>query len=138
MKRDLMSELQQRSRLTFLKCRAPCAAAVANGQSPPRGPPTAASPALWGAATPPSARVQPHVLGPRPDRAAARSHKIDRLPLIVLRKRSSLTSFHPTPLGSSSLLQVSINSEEVQSSGGSETVWRLRTTAVQTEGCRRD
>src|SRR5882762_817660 len=39
----------------------------------------------------------------------------DRLPLIVVRKRSSLTSFHPTPHGSSSLLQVSINSEEVHS-----------------------
>jgi hypothetical protein len=35
---------------------------------------------------------------------------------LVLRKRSSLTSFHPTPPGSSSLLQVSINSEEVQTS----------------------
>src|SRR6202011_4261151 len=37
----------------------------------------------------------------RPDRATSRSHKIDRLPLIVVRKRSSLTSFHPTPPGSS-------------------------------------
>src|ERR1700730_14439129 len=130
MKRNLMSELQQRSRSTFLKCRAPCATArspVANGQSPRLDPPTAASPALWGAATPPSARAQPHVVPPndatlnraaelcghRPDRATARSYKIDRLPLIVVRKRSSLTSFHTTPPGSSSLLQVSINSEEV-------------------------
>src|SRR6266446_8018665 len=67
MKRNLMSELQQRSRSTFLKCRAPCANArspVADGQSPRRGPPTAASPALWGAATPPSARAQPHVVPP--------------------------------------------------------------------------
>src|SRR6266540_2536112 len=79
MKRNLMSELQQRSRSTFLKCRAPCASArspAANGRSLPHGPPTAASPALSGAASP--------------------------------------TSFHPTPPGSSSLLQVSINSEEVQ------------------------
>jgi hypothetical protein len=36
------------------------------------------------------------------------------LPLVVVRKRPTLTSFHPTPPGSSSLLQVSINSEEVQ------------------------
>jgi hypothetical protein len=35
------------------------------------------------------------------------------LPFIVVRKRPTLTSFHPTPPGSSSLLQVSINSEEV-------------------------
>src|SRR5204862_6548894 len=32
------------------------------------------------------------------------------------RQRPALTSFHPTPPGSSSLLQVSINSEEVQPS----------------------
>src|SRR2546429_7483011 len=57
--------------------------------------------------------AQAKFLGHRPDRAAARSHQIDRLPLIVLRKRPALTSFHPTPPGSSSLLQVSINSEEV-------------------------
>src|ERR1700730_4198366 len=51
MKRNLMSELQRRSRSTFLKCRAPCAIArspAANGQSPQLGPPTAAPPALWG------------------------------------------------------------------------------------------
>jgi hypothetical protein len=53
---------------------------------------------------------RPKLLGDRPDRAAARSDKIDRLPIIVVRKRSSVTSFHPTPPGSSSLLQVSINS----------------------------
>src|SRR6202521_6409807 len=52
-------------------------------------------------------------LGHRTDRAAARSHQIDRLPLVVVRKRPTLTCFHPTPPGSSSLLQVSINSEEV-------------------------
>src|SRR5882672_2310085 len=48
MKRNLISVPQQRSRSTFLKCRAPCAAArslAANGRSPPRDPPTAASPA---------------------------------------------------------------------------------------------
>jgi hypothetical protein len=38
------------------------------------------------------------------------------LPLVVVRKRPTLTSFHPTPPGSPSLLQVSINSEEVQPS----------------------
>src|SRR5882762_2459349 len=67
MKRNLMSELQQRSRSTFLKCRAPCAAVrspVADGKSPPPDPPTAAPPALWGAATPPPARAQPHVAPP--------------------------------------------------------------------------
>src|SRR5882757_10514675 len=51
MKRNLMSDLQQRSRSTFLKCHAPGAIArspVANGQSPQLGPPTAASPALGG------------------------------------------------------------------------------------------
>jgi hypothetical protein len=37
------------------------------------------------------------------------------LPLVVVRERPTLTSFHPTPPGSSSLLQVSISSEEVQS-----------------------
>jgi len=42
------------------------------------------------------------------------SHQIDRLPLIVVRKLSTLTCFHLTPLGSPSQLQVSINSEEVQ------------------------
>src|SRR6266581_6604102 len=40
---------------------------------------------------------------------------LNRLPLVVVRKRPTLTSFHPTPPGSPSLLQVSINSEEVQS-----------------------
>ncbi|WP_225142901.1 hypothetical protein, partial [Bradyrhizobium sp. BRP20] len=40
-------------------------------------------------------------------------YEINRLPLVVIRKRPTLTSFHPTPPGSSSLLQVSINSEEV-------------------------
>jgi hypothetical protein len=35
------------------------------------------------------------------------------LPLVIVRKRPTLTSFHPTPPGSSSLLQVSISSEEV-------------------------
>src|ERR1700692_1690091 len=76
MKRNLISELQQRSRSTFLKCRAPCAAArslAADGRSPPRGPPTAASPALWGAAPPPSALARPHEVQPSaatPNRAA--------------------------------------------------------------------
>src|SRR6267378_7304335 len=58
--------------------------------------------------------AQAKFLGYRPDRTAARSNQIDRLPLVVVRKRPTLTCFHPTPPGSSSLLQVSINSEEVQ------------------------
>src|SRR5450631_4367298 len=73
MKRNLISELQQRSRSTFLKCRAPCAAArslAANGRSLPRDPPTAASPALWGATPPPSAPAQPRAAPPS---AAARN-----------------------------------------------------------------
>src|SRR5437899_6755434 len=57
--------------------------------------------------------AQAKFLGHRPDRTAARSHQINRLPLVVVRKRPPLTTFHPTPPGSSSLLQVSINSEEV-------------------------
>src|SRR5882757_9586053 len=130
MKRNLISELQQRSLSIFVKCRAPCAAArslAANGRSPPRGPPTAASPASWGAATPPSAPgpallypppqhriAQTKFLGDRSDRAATRRDQINCLPLVVIRKRPTLTSFHPTPPGSSSLLQVSISSEEVQ------------------------
>jgi len=36
------------------------------------------------------------------------------LSLVVVRKRSSLTSFHQTPLGSPSLLQVSTELEEAQ------------------------
>src|SRR5712671_7202450 len=39
-------------------------------------------------------------LGHRPDRAATRSDQIDCLPLVVVRKRPTLTSFHPTPPGS--------------------------------------
>src|SRR6516225_3189959 len=131
MKRNLISELQQRLRSTFLKYRAPCAAArslAADGRSPPHGPPTAASPALPGAAPPPSAPAEPHVvphtsqhgiaqtkfLGNRADRATARSHQVNRLSLVVVGKRPPSTSFHPTPPGSPSLLQVSINSEEDQ------------------------
>jgi len=130
----IISELQQRSQWTFLKYRAPCAAAhfpAANGRSPPRGPPTAASPASWGAATLPSAPAWSHVvlptdairnhigqvLGHRSDRATTRCDQINRLPLVVVRRRPTLTSFHPTPPGSSSLLQVSISSEEVHFRG---------------------
>src|SRR6267378_7596590 len=64
--------------------------------------------------TPQYGIAQAKFLGHRPDRAAARSNQIDRLPLIVVAKRPTLTFFHLTPLGSPSLLQVSINSEEVQ------------------------
>src|SRR6266550_2968548 len=103
MKRNLISELQQRSRSTFLKYRAPCEVArslAANGQSPPRGPPQ-------------HGIAQTKLLGHRSDRAATRCDQINRLPLVVVRKRPTLTSFHPTPPDSSSLLQVSISSEEV-------------------------
>src|ERR1700738_1159615 len=104
MKRNLISELQQRSRSTFLKCRAPYAAArslAATAQSPPRGPPTAASPALWGAATPPSAPAQPHVAPPSaanpnhagqvpwpPTRSSGRSKPPDRLLAALLALRA--------------------------------------------------
>src|SRR4029077_4567098 len=147
MKRHLISELQQRSQWTFLKYRAPCAAALsiaANGRSPPRAPPTAGQPpprrappppaghaCLRGGAPPRGRRLPPgptllhpspqngiaqaKSLGHRPDRAATRSHQIDRLSLVVVCKRGALTSYHPTAPGSPSLLQVSINSEEVQS-----------------------
>src|SRR6267378_4319794 len=57
--------------------------------------------------------AQAKLLGHRSDRAAARRHQIDRLPLVVVRKRPALTCFHPTPPSSTSLLQVSINSQEV-------------------------
>src|ERR1700730_7695017 len=79
MKRNLMSAFQQRSRSTFLKCRAPCAAArspAANERSLPRGPPTAAPPAVWGAASPPSAPAQPHVVPPN----GAKPNRADQVP----------------------------------------------------------
>jgi hypothetical protein len=50
---------------------------------------------------------------------STRGYQIDRLPLVIVRKRPTLTSFHPTSPGSPSLLQVSINSEEVQASQAS-------------------
>src|SRR6266404_3335958 len=134
MKRNLISELQQRSRSIFLKCRAPCAAArslAANGRSPRRGPPTARRlrrgaprrrrrlpprPTLL--YPPPQHGIaQAKFLGHRSDRAATRCDQINRLPLVVVRKRPTLTSFHPTPPGSPSLLQVSISSEEVHCQG---------------------
>src|SRR4029077_20484397 len=59
--------------------------------------------------------AQTKFLGHRSDRAATRCDQINCLPLVVVRKRPTLTSFHPTPPGSSSLLQVSISSEEVHS-----------------------
>src|SRR5437764_14138756 len=84
MKRNLISELQQRSRSTFLKCRAPCAAArslAATERSPPRGPPTAASPALWGAAPPPSALGLPHATPP----SAATPNRAGQVPWLPTR-----------------------------------------------------
>src|ERR1700676_2658578 len=116
MKRNLISELQQRSRSTFLKCRAPCATSLspaANGRSRPRSPP--GPPLLH--PTPQYGIAKAKFLGHRSDRAATRCYEINRLPLVVVRKRPTLTSFHPTPPGSPSLLQVSINSEEVHGFG---------------------
>src|ERR1700747_2237394 len=92
MKRNIISDLKQRSRWTFLKYRAPCAAArslAANGRSPPRGPPTAASPALWGAAPPPSAPALPHVSAP----TAAAPNRADQVPWPPI--RSSGHSMRP-------------------------------------------
>src|SRR6266436_1463885 len=90
MKRNLISELQQRSLSIFLKCRAPCAAArslAANGRSPPRGPPTAASPASWGAATPPSAPAWPRVALP----TAATQNRADQVPWPPIRSSGHST-----------------------------------------------
>src|ERR1700747_1920138 len=92
MKRNIISDLKQRSRWTFLKYRAPCAAArslAANGRSPPRGPPTAASPALWGAAPPPSASALPHAALP----TAAAPNRADQVPWPPI--RSSGHSMRP-------------------------------------------
>src|SRR5579859_5024271 len=131
MKRNLISELQQRSRWTFLKYRAPCVAARLPLQASdlrrvvrrrqrrlrcgaprrrrrlPPGPMLLYPPPQYGIA-------QAKLLGYRSDRTATRCDQINGLPLVVVRKRPTLTSFHPTPPGSSSLLQVSISSEEVQ------------------------
>src|SRR5436305_12244017 len=98
MKRNLISELQQRSRSTFLKCHAPCAIArslAANERSPPRGPPTAASPALWGATTPPSAPAGPHVAPP----SAATPNRAGQAPWPPIRPRGH--SMRPDQLLSS-------------------------------------
>src|ERR1700694_5441924 len=107
-----MSELQQRSRSTILKCRAPCATArfpVANGQSPRLDPPTAAPPALSGAATPPSARDQPHVVPPNdatqnranrvlwlPTRPSDRSKPQDRPPAAYSRPQTIVADVFPS------------------------------------------
>ena len=63
-------------------------AAAVGSRPAPRNPPSAATPNRVG-----------QVPGHRPDRATARSHQIERLPLVVVRKRPTLTSFHPTPPG---------------------------------------
>src|SRR6185312_14735959 len=73
--------------------------------------------------------AQAKFLGYRSDRAATRCDQINRLSLVVVRKRSSLTSFHQTPLGSPSLLQVSTELEEAQSmqpNGGTKGEARYR------------
>src|SRR6266481_7837375 len=109
MKRNLMSELQQRSRSTFLKCRVPSGAAhspAANGRSPQPGPPTTAPPAVWGAAALPSARAQPHVARPSdaipnhagqapwpPSRSTGRSKPPDRLLAAYSRPRTTDVHF---------------------------------------------
>ena len=58
---------------------------------------------------------------------------MDFTPLLT-RKRPTLTSFHPTPPGSLSLLQVSINSEEVQAA---RAAWnhRSRVDKPKRTGC---
>src|SRR5258706_1837648 len=132
MKRNLISELQQRSRPTFLNVALhaqPLVLPLQTGDlcrvirrrqrrlrwgAPRRRRRLPPGPTLFHP-TPQYGIAKAKFLGHRPDRAVARSHQIDRLPLVVVRKRSTLTCFHPTPPGSSSLLQVSINSEEVQS-----------------------
>src|SRR5882757_3732446 len=119
MKRNLMFAFQQRSRSTFLKYRAPCAAArspAANGRSPPRGPPTAAPPALWGAASPPSALARPHAAPPSgakrnragqvpwpPSRSSGRSKPPDR-PLAVC-SRPQKTDVDVLPFDTSWLIE---------------------------------
>src|SRR6202008_832461 len=90
-KRNLIAVFQQRSRSTFLICRAPCAAArslAANGRSLPRGPPTAAPPALWGAASPPSAPAGP--LAALPTAAAPNPAGQAPWPQILSSDRSTL------------------------------------------------
>src|SRR3974390_771276 len=84
MKRNLISELQQRSQWTFLKYRAPCVAArspAANERSPPRGPPTAAAPALWGGGAPPWAAPPPPAAHP----PAPTRNRADQAPWLPIR-----------------------------------------------------
>jgi hypothetical protein len=63
--------------------------------------------------TPQHRVAQAKFLRHRPDRATTRCDQINRLPLVVVCERPTLTCFYSTPPGSLSLLQVSINSEEV-------------------------
>jgi hypothetical protein len=56
--------------------------------------------------TPQHRIAQTKFLGRRSNRAATRCDQNDRLPFVVVRKRPTLTSFHSTPPGSASLLQV--------------------------------
>src|SRR5215831_15319032 len=100
MKRNLISDLQQRSQWTFLRYRAPCAAArspAANARSPPRGPPTAASPALWGAASPPSAPAGPLAAPP----IAAARNRAGRAPWQQIRS-SARSTLRDQPLAACS------------------------------------
>src|SRR3979409_1046541 len=60
--------------------------------------------AAFGNLLPGSGHYEAKFLGHQSDRAATRCDQINRLPLVVVRKRTTLTSFHPTPPGSSSLL----------------------------------
>src|SRR6267378_8445098 len=98
---DLRRVIRRRQRR--LRCRAP-----RRRRRLPPGPTLLYPPPQHGIA-------QAKFLGHRSDRAATRCDQINRLPLVVVRKRPTSTSFHPTPPGSSSLLQVSISSEEVHS-----------------------
>ena len=123
-----MSGFRQRSRSTFLKCRAPCAAVRspgAAGRSPKPGPPDwrrvrGGAPRRRCRLLPefvhpaPQHRVaQTELLGHRRDRATARHHQLNGLLLVLFGKRPTLT-FHSTPPGSMNLLQVSTRSGEVQ------------------------
>jgi hypothetical protein len=73
--------------------------AAVGSAGPLAAPPTAAARNRAGQA--PSQQIRSRARSTLPDQPLA---------VIVIRKRPTLTSFHPTPPGSSSLLQVSIKS----------------------------
>src|ERR1700739_1956103 len=149
MKRNLISELQQRSRWTFLKYRAPCAAArslAANGRSPPVGPPTPASPALGGPAPPPSAPALPHAALP----TVAAPNRADQVPWPPIRSsghsmrpdqplaacsRPQMTDVDVLPSDTSWLFEPTTGVH--QFGGGSENSHRRRGRGKERESLRR-